>query len=392
MFRQISNFWRYIKYFINTKKIWCWPRQSDVLIYDVCDYETLFSYLKSWDPEFLHVRNEFINMPVLLVSIFRRGKMVDAYIDCYIEKVRPKLVVTFIDNNMNFYTISQRHPSLKTMFIQNGTRGYYADIFELLDTVSTETHDAMTVDYIMTFGSNVGAAYSRYIQGKVIPMGSIKNNHVPNMDIRETNVITFVSQWRKNGFFMHGKFYSHESFFRKPDQLIIQSLIKYSHKNNKLLKIILVNHKNSSDRAAEETYFRELVGGDVSFSDLTGGYPTYRAVDAAGVVVGVDSTVLYESIARGTKTAIFSIRSKLLGINIGFNFGWPSEYANNGPFWTNHPDPESFERILDHLFEIDDAQWCAELAEHSYNKLMICDPGNSLLKSILTKELGTMAN
>ena len=387
MLRLVNKLWRYSKYFTDSKKVWRWPRQSDVLIYDICGQEMVLEYLQPWNPEFLHVRNELFNVPVFLVSIFRRGRRVDAYIDCFIEKVRPKLVVTFIDNNLTFYSISQRHSSLKTMFIQNGTRGYYADVFELLDAVSIQARDAMTVDYIMPFGSIVGSEFARHIKGNVIPIGSLKNNHLPKAHIRQTDVVAFVSQWHKDGLFMHEVFYSQESFFSQADQPIIQFLVTYTHKNNKRLMIVPRNNKNSSDRAAEEAYFRELVGDDVAFSEPDGAYSSYQTVDSAAVVVGVDTTLLYEAIARGTKAAIFSTRSNLLGIK-GFTYGWPGEYLDDGPFWTHHPNPENFERIMDHLFEINDEQWHAELAEHSFDKVMTYDPGNNILKAILIKELG----
>ena len=391
MFRVVREVWRYIIYFAGAKKVWSWPRQSDVLIYDVSGYEALFEHLHSWNPEFLHVRNEFINVPVLLVSIFRRGKKIDAYTDCFIEKVRPKLVVTYIDNNINFYTISHRHASVKTMLIQNGARTYYEDVFELLDGATPESIDAMAVDYMMLFGTNVGARFSRFIKGNVIPIGSLKNNMLPTTHIRQTNVVAFVSQWRKSGFSLNGIFQTHESFFRQADKPIIQFLLQYAHEKKKRLTIILVNNKDASDRDDEEAYFRELVGEDVVFLEPVGAYSSYQAIDMASVVVGVDSTLIYEAAARGAKTAFFSIRSNLLGIK-GRTFGWPSEFLDDGPFWTNHPSVEIFERIIDHLFEIDDAQWHAQLAEHSFDKVMTYDPGNGILKSILTKELGSTTN
>jgi len=389
--RLANKLWRYIKYLTVAKRVWRWPRQSDVLIFDACGQEILLEYLQPWNPEVLHVRNEFINVPVLLASIFRGGSKLDAYIDCFIERVHPKLVVTFTDNNSTFYTISQRHSSVKTMFIQNGIRGYYDDVFETLDAASIEAHDSMTVDYILPFGNIIGDEFARYIKGKVIPMGSLTNNHLPKTHIKEAHVIAFVSQWRKNGFFMNGMFYSHKSFYRQADQPIIQFLVQYAHENNKRLKIIPYCHKNSSGRAAEEVYFRELAGDDISFLNPTGAYPSYQAVDIAGVVVGVDSTLVYEAIARGTKAAIFPIRSSLLGIK-SYAYGWPGEYVDDGPFWTNHPNPENFKRIMDHLFEINDEQWHAELAEHSFDKVMTYDSSNGILKSILKKELGSMPN
>jgi len=281
------------------------------------------------------------------------------------------------------------------MFIQNGYREYYADVFELLDAASIEAHDLMTVDYIMPFGSIVGAEFARHIKGNVIPIGSLTNNHLPKAHIRQTDVIAFVSQWHKSGSFINEVFYSQESFFRQTDQPIIQFLVTYTHKNNKRLMIMLRHKKNSSDRAAEEAYFRELVGDDVVFLEPAGVYPSYQALDIAGVIVGVDSTLVYEAIARGAKTAMFYIRGNLLGIKgtkgtkgiKGIEYGWPGKYADDGPFWTNSPNPENFERIMDHLFEINDAQWHAELAEHSFDKVMTYDSNNRILKSILTKEL-----
>ena len=188
MFRRLSKCWRYIKYFFDSKKAWYWPRQSDVLIFDACGQEILLEYLQPWNPEVLHVRNEFINVPVLLSSIFRDGKKSYAYIDCFIEKVRPKLVITFIDNNPDFYAISLRHPSVKTMFIQNGLR---ARILE--GEKPAGTHGK--VDYMMVFGSNIGNEYSKYIRGISVSMGSLKNNHHPKNNNKALGTIAFISQY-----------------------------------------------------------------------------------------------------------------------------------------------------------------------------------------------------
>ena len=98
MFSQIKKLWRYLCYFFQTRKVWTWPQQSKVLIYDAANSEILLEYLKPWNPEILHVRKEQINMRVLLKVFFKKGSVVDAYIDCFIEKVRPRLVITLMDN------------------------------------------------------------------------------------------------------------------------------------------------------------------------------------------------------------------------------------------------------------------------------------------------------
>jgi surface carbohydrate biosynthesis protein len=142
-----------------------------VLIYDAIRSEILLEYLNPWNPEILHVRNEQVNMRVLRESFFRKGKRVDAYIDCFIEKVRPHLVVTIVDNKSTFYRISQRHSDIKTLFIQNGLRGYYLDAFEELEYFDSDILSTLFVDYMLVFGSAVGGHYSVCIKGNIVPIG-----------------------------------------------------------------------------------------------------------------------------------------------------------------------------------------------------------------------------
>lgn len=137
----------------------------------------------------------------------------------------------------------------------------------------------------------------------------------------------------------------------------------------------------------ERAYFEELLGEPCEFSEWHWHGSSYETADASEVFVSIDSTLGYESAARGNKTAIFSIRSKLLGL-VGFTYGWPGRYPDEGPFWTNRPDASAFERILDHLFDIDDEQWQEALAGSAFSNVMVYDPGNTILRSVLEEELG----
>ena len=386
--RRLKFFWLYLEYFRKAKKIWHLPLKSDVLIFDANGLELLLEYLGPWKPEVLHVRNECINIPILLRSLFRRGKKSLAYTDCFIEKVNPKLMVTFTDNNPKFFSISQQHPSVKTVFIQNGTRSYYGDIFEVLEKSSSEACSLMTVDYMMTHGGNVGREFARYIKGKVIPIGSFKNNRLQATNASLNDIVAFISQWQESGFLLNNVFYSHDSFFSQTDRPIVEFLVKYTDKKNKRFMIIPRNSVGDVGRKSEEAYFRELIGNNVVFLEPEGAYGSYKALDIAGVAVGVDSTLIYEAIARGSKAAIFSTRSGVLGLG-SFTYGWPNENLDEGPFWTNRSDPKAFERIMDYLFQINDQQWRVELNKHSFDQVMPYDAGNSILQMILAKELGS---
>jgi surface carbohydrate biosynthesis protein len=370
---------------------WCWkkPKQSAVLIFDASGQERLMPYLEGWRPETLYVGLERINLFALFLSLFRIGEFSTAYFDCFIELVRPRLIVTFIDNNPNFYTLSSRHPYAKTMFVQNAIRSYYVDVFEVLDK-SGAARNKLKVDYMMTLGHRVGEEYAKYIEGKIIPIGSLRNNIVPIKPGKTSGTIAFNSQFRNTaGFLVNNRFCTFEEFFEKTDRIVLSCLKKYAERHGKQLIIVTCSPRGSDNiLEKEKAYYKSLLGDGCSFSEWTWHGSSYEAADKSEVYVSIDSSMGYESAVRGNKTAIFSIRGGLLGIS-GATFSWPATYPDEGPFWTNLPDPEAFERILDHLFAIDQSQWREELRMQNFDDIIAYDPGNGILKSVLQKELGS---
>jgi len=366
---------------------WKPPKQSDVLIYDATSQECLMEYLSPWRPEVLHVRREQVNILVLISSIFRRGRMNIVYVDCYIKKVRPRLIITFIDNNKSFYKISRRHPEIKTLFVQNGFRSYYHDVFELLDKSTLNERNQLHVDYMMTLGSGFSKEYSRYISGSEVQMGSLKSNSLKKTKSKKIGIISFVSQWYEGGLYIDDVFYSHTDYSQQVDQLVISCLAKYAKSNNKRLLIIPRKSKSENLRTREELYFQGLLEDEVEYLEPSGNLTSYQATDISEVVVTIDSTLGYESLARGNKTAFFSIRSNILDIP-GFSYGWPKKFPDEGLFWTNISNNNSFFRILDYLFSVNDTQWREDIFESGFSSVMTCDPGNVIFKSIIEKELG----
>jgi surface carbohydrate biosynthesis protein len=388
MLARLKRVWQLLGYFIGAKKIWQWPARSKVLIFDAVGQDALLEYFHPWKPELLHVRGEKINIPVLFASLLRNGKKPDAYIDCFIEKVQPCLIVTFIQNSFNFYSISKRNLSAKTLFIQNGVQSYYCDVIEILDKKKMP-RSTLKVDYMLTFGSVSGALYAQYMEGFVMPIGSLKNNSAPKRQKTNAGTIAFVSQYRSaKGLVLDSKYYTYQECFKQPDQIVLSFLARYASAKNKRLFIIPCSRSSDGKPLEEETrYYNELLNQTCAFSQGKGTLAGYDAADSAEVVVTIDSALGYESAARGKKTAIFSIRTQLLGV-AGLTFGWPGNYPDEGSFWTNRPDAAVFGRILDQLFDMDEDQWQAELRVHNFADIITYDPGNSFLKSVLQKELG----
>jgi surface carbohydrate biosynthesis protein len=328
-------------------------------------------------PPVLSVRGEELNLLVLMRALFRKGSIKDTYEDCFIEAVNPLLVLTFIDNSPRFYLLSDRHTGVRTMFIQNGWRGGVWDIFHTIFNTGPSQLDRRCVDVMCTYGAAIGREYTRHLRGHPVATGSFLCNEYPIApDRKKTRRIAYIS------------IYTGNETVDQPVALGLRELLRYSKTRG--VPLVVVGRRDSSREprgcAMEEQYYRNLLGDDFEFLKRNAQHSSYKYLDESEVSVSIDSSIGYESVARGNKNAFFSILGNYTPTH-EFNFGWPAQYPNEGPFWTNKPDPAAFERILDHLFTIDDAQWRAELATCRYDDIMIYDPGNTILKKILHQEL-----
>jgi surface carbohydrate biosynthesis protein len=367
------------------------PRRSSILIFDGMNHQLLAPMLEQWKPEVLYLRGEVLNLYCLLCSLFRAGRLKDAYIDSYVEAVCPRLIVTFIDNDTRFHHLSVRHPAIKTMFIQNGWRSYYGDVFEALEHLNSEEQKSAHVDYMLVSGRYIGEEYARFIKGQIIPFGSFKSNRIQRSGTRHPELLAFISQYYEGGIVLDGKPMSHDEFFKKTDTLVLGGLLTYARVNARRLVVIpRYRHTQKPERGREEAYFRELLGAEVDFLEPDTDNPSYTAVDMSGVTVAIDSTLGYESLARGNRTAMFSVRGAICSLK-GYSFGWPLKVAETGFFWTNRADSADFSQILDRLYSSTDADWQKELNLCGISDLMYSDQGNSILQRILLEELGPPA-
>jgi len=384
MIKKIKKIWNYLIMVSKAKKSWRTPNPSQILVYDASGVDLLLKYIEKWNPEVLHIRGEEINLQILFYSFFQSGAQHVNYFDEYIKNVSPKLIITCTDNSKFFYEISNRHKSVKTLFIQNGIRAHYGDIFETLESCDTNDYKNFKVDYMMTCGQNIGDYFLKYISGSVIPMGIIKNNIIPKKNTTQDGLMVYISQVLLSEILINGEMYNIEKFSKKVERPILKVLQAYADLNLKKFMIIPRNPKNTNARKLEENHYQSMLKNKAQFLDLDHEYSSYFACDMAEVVVSVDSTLAFESIARGNKTAVFSIRGDIYGLK-GYDYGWPGNFSDSGPFWTNYSDSHSFETILDYLFEADEAKWQEDLSSTFFSSVMKYDNGNSALQSTLHK-------
>lgn len=365
---------------------WKSPKKSDILIYDACGAGNLAQYATGYSSEILPVRGECINLRCLLGAVLHRsfwtGSPVHAYTDAYLRVVSPKVVLTFIDNNPDFYSISKRFPDIKTVFVQNGTRGEVGDIFGRL-----VQSDRYHVDYMLVHGGAIGRQYRNYVSGEVWAIGSISNNEVPRCIDDPGRGILFISQYQDRPpgnlplwIEPDGVPISWEQFFYS-DHLVLQFLGKWCAENNKTLRICA---RGAELNCPEHDFFSEaLADFEWEYVPRIDSGSSYKEVDSAEIVVFVDSTLGYESIGRGKKTAGFSCRI-LKGERTSYDFGWPAGLPDKGLFWTNYADENDFRRVMDYLSTASDEEWRRAREQHA-SDVMGYDAGNTRFRALLAR-------
>ena len=365
-------------YFWHSKKIWRKPEKAGVLIYDRAGSEALLTYIDPKSVAILDVRGESINLYVLFKCLSNWKLSATNYIVQYLKCVKASVALTCVDNEPAFYLLKNHQKTLTTAFVQNGYRTVAGDVFGVLKQQS-QFHYKYKVDYMLVFSDAIGRKYSKYIDGTAIPIGSLRNNCCQVKTQKTSKSVLFISQYRpfpsaeskpiymyENKAVFWKQFYSAEGF-------LLPLLQKYCLQNELELKICMF----SSDGAKQErNYFKSLlVNENFELLERSNPYSSYKNVAEAGVVVFVDSTLGYEALVRGKKTAAFTLRGKSLEC-VSWNFGWPADLPDSGPFWTNHGDEREFVRVMDYITTVDEEEW-EQTRQRYVPELMEYDPGNT---------------
>ena len=373
---------------IKSKKTWRAPKKSQILIYDANGLEALLPSIKKYSFEVLYRDGELINLYCLasatLTREFWTGRIFTAYASVYIKFVNPKVIITFIDNSKAFYLLSKRFSGSKTIFLQNGTRAPYGDVFDGL-----VRQDDYHVDYMLVHNRSIGRLYNQYITGKILPIGSLKNNTIGRAATLKKNVL-FVSQWRpkpKDGvpfITLNPSIKIQWSDFYEDDVAVICFLDRWCAKYD--VQLTVCGGHSALAEAEEAFYTKFLTQSNWEFVAKTSLLSSYQLIAEAGLVVFIDSTLGYEAIGRGKKTASFSCRMVPEHELKLFKFGWPANLTECGPFWTNTRDEIEFERVMAYIAMVSDDEWGSMCRSYT-PELMEFDTGNTQFIALLEELL-----
>ena len=383
----MNKMWRLLKSLFKLKWRLTPPKSSKVLLYFKTGADVIAPYFKPSEFQILDLRESEVNLWVAFKCLINRDLSAQNYARQFIKKVQPKLVLTFIDNFPPFYSLKQDFPEIKTLLIQNGYRTEKNDLFNLLDFKYREQKNV--VDELFVFGNAVAKKYSQYIDGRVTTHGSLKNNLFPVIQTSETS-IAYISTYRPS---ISKSFVLRESEAESPitygeviarRKAAILWLANYCAEKNRLLKII----GKDENSAAEEDYYKDLLREfKFEFVGKTSSETSYEAIDKSEIVVFTSSTLGYESLARGKKTAAIMLDAQLIKAD-ALKFGWPADLADEGKFWTHQLSQQRIYEIMDYLSNTTDDEW-NETRLKAIKDVIEFDPGNSKFVSVIDSILAT---
>ena len=101
------------------------------------------------------------------------------YVVEVIKTQQPRIVVTFIDNDISFYLLKSLIPSPVYIAVQNGLRHNYSYAYRngFVDhLVKAGGKDRLSADLICTFGKGSSLLFENNIRTKTLVTGNLKNN------------------------------------------------------------------------------------------------------------------------------------------------------------------------------------------------------------------------
>ena len=382
----------FFKKLMNIKLVIKPPKTKKVLVYDSSNIQVFENLLNKKDYNIFFNRYEELNLFILKNAIFifikkifkfKSSSLSSIYVYEFIKASNPKLVITLVDNKLSYFLLKKRFPKIKFFLIQNGNS--LIDFKEILSQNKKE----LFIDKLMTFNKIYAKEFSKYVKGKKIIIGSIKNNFVKIKKYKTIKVL-FVSQFRK--FRKHKKEvyvtsqdkkkYTWEDFYQY-EKKIIKLLAKFCINND--YKLSIAGFYENKHGAAEKNFYNEQL---IHFPNLKWEvynridiYSAYKLIDRSSLVVFIDSALGYETLMRNTKCVSFSVRKIK-----GRNFGWPKKLNQEGPFWINYFDETKCLKKLNHISQISQNHW-KKLKNKYIKDLIFYNYKNTELSKIINKEI-----
>ena len=288
------------------------PRVADVVIFDLQDDLRLIIRPVSYsvfDP-----RYKVLFLQPLLNAFFRRiifGKgrsFSEEYFLCFLEMVRPKLVITTIDNSSTFYVARELYtdPECRFVAIQNGCRW--------LETMPLSASSLQARDMILCLTEDYAEEWRSVApRAQVIATGTFASKLPVEKGIRLANTAGFISTW-KVGSVVRGErlkrthFGEHirHSAFYSPERTLLPTL--KSVLDSLGIELYVLGRSVGLEQQAEYEFYCEILGREGwTYAPRVKGSPSYSSIWTYDLLFCATSTLSYEALALGHKVMFLEV-------------------------------------------------------------------------------------
>ena len=382
------------------------PKSTDVLIYDESSVRRLAPIINIDNALVFDTSLKKLNIWVLLSSL-RYGKPnLQNYLFGYLKIVKPKFVLTLIDNSIPFYFINSKFPDITTIAIQNGRRDNFGRLPHtgFIDLLSASHKlGKPQVKHYCKFGMADINVFQKYISATFHSIGNIQNNSTINQTLSTSPlaaqpVVSFVSSHPNLSssleltalsdevcMYIGDRPITYQNYYGI-ERLVAGEYAKICHRLGYKFQIV---GKRPITTPQEAQFFQNATDElSFEFFPAENEQASYLQLLNSDVIIAVDSTLAYEMFARDKRCVFITARGEAIGDStIDFcKFASPLEIPESGKFWTNSFDVAKFEGLLKFALNSSGDEW----DEHSLNirtQLMEFDSDNHKIKKLFA-ELG----
>lgn len=302
----IKNIYRVINFLKRYKRIvWYTEKSCDVLIYDGERSEDLLHCMPEKSVIFI-IRHRveiplFISVSFFLyifLGLIKYRNPSLATITAIIKHLKPKVIITYIDNSSSICRIKKLSSSIPVIAVQNGTRWDF----------SKKNSAQMEYDYYFSFGSVEADIFNQggHTVSIFYPIGSlyagIFRDECPVLKEKEFD-LCYISQLdpipvNRANFdkWTLEIFTSYYEVGKRHFEIIAQ----YAEENKLSLCVAMRSSQGSAESAREREYFSYQGNAEIKYIPQSR-FSSYKAVQSSRLSFTISSTLGYEALGWGER-------------------------------------------------------------------------------------------
>ena len=348
-----------------TKWIFSKPKKSNILIYDNESIEELKFFLKDKSFEVFFVRYERINIYVFLFSIFKNGfnNIKNNYKLNYFNFVKPKVIITLIDENPGFFKLKNIYDKARYISIQIAFKDNV--FYDYIKNYKKKNKNYIfKCDSSFVLGSNDAIKYKNFVSSEILNLGSIKNNdNTLKKNFKgEVKKIIFISQLSSR---------VSKDVRNSRGYKIFQYLKNYC-KENKIKLYLLSKYGADFEKKHREAY----KGKDWVYLPKKNTINTYKIINNAQFLVFDNTTLGYEALSKNIKGVCFPIVFPYKK--------YSKKFTKEGPFWSTKISEKILSKKINFVKQLPNSRWEKRI-QTIIKEIIVYNPHNTLLKQKLKK-------